>query len=59
MSRTRLYRRALLAEKKEKWYKNSHIELTKELLVYNDWKIQQMDERAGKLAGMAIKLWPR
>lgn len=50
----------LFLDKKNEWYSQSNIKLTQELNEkWNDWKENQIVERAQILAGRAIKIWPR
>lgn len=50
----------MYSEKKKEWYNTSNISLTRELIdKWDDWKEQQILERAKILAERAIKIWPR
>ena len=51
---------ALYTDKKEKWYKKSNVELTKQLaLDWNEWKDKDIENRAGVLADRALGIWKR
>jgi uncharacterized protein DUF262/uncharacterized protein DUF1524 len=45
-------------EQKKQVYRQSTFLLTQEVAEYSEWKIQQIDERQGKLAALAPKVWP-
>lgn len=44
--------------KKEKAYQDSRLEVTKELLKYDDWSAARVDERQAELMTLALELWP-
>lgn len=50
----------LFPEKKEEWYANSNVGLTKEIhRTWDKWTLAQIEERANVLAERALKIWPR
>jgi uncharacterized protein with ParB-like and HNH nuclease domain len=50
----------LFKDKKDKWYKKSNVELTKELASrWNEWREKDIDRRASELGDRAIKIWKR
>jgi len=50
----------LFSEKKKEWYVHSNISLTKEIKErWNDWRENEILERAKVLAERAAKIWPR
>jgi len=53
-------RNKLFHEKKNEWYANSNVCLTKELAKrWDEWTEIQIQERALSLAKRALKIWPR
>ncbi len=50
----------LLSTKREKWYKLSNVELTKEIVKrWDSWAETEILERSHLLADRAVKIWPR
>jgi uncharacterized protein with ParB-like and HNH nuclease domain len=50
----------LFEVKREQWYKNSNVQLTRELAEkWNEWKEKEILERANLLAERALRIWPR
>ncbi len=50
----------LLSTKKEKWYKHSNVELTKEVVKrWDSWTETEILERSHLIANRAVKIWPR
>jgi uncharacterized protein with ParB-like and HNH nuclease domain len=49
----------LFKSKKEKWYKKSNVQLTKELMGYSEWKERDIEKRAESLASRAVEIWQR
>jgi uncharacterized protein with ParB-like and HNH nuclease domain len=53
-------RNKLFLDKKKEWYSKSNVSLTRELNEkWNEWKGEQIIERASILANRAIKIWSR
>lgn len=50
----------LYSEKKQQWYSNSHVELTREIArEWDEWRETEIVKRAGILADRAITIWVR
>jgi uncharacterized protein with ParB-like and HNH nuclease domain len=45
--------------KKEKYYKESNVKLTKELMVYERWRKSEIEDRQNKLAAIAVDVWSK
>jgi Protein of unknown function (DUF1524) len=43
---------------KRKVYTKSGYDLTKQIATYDDWGLEEIRDRQGKLAKLAIKTWP-
>lgn len=44
-------------ESKKSFYKRSEIKITNELCKFNDWRIEEIQERSNQLAETALKIW--
>ena len=45
--------------KKEKYYKQSNVKLTKELMPYEKWRKAEIEDRQKKLAKLAVSVWSK
>lgn len=47
----------LFEEKKNDYYKNSELSITKELYNLDDWTFEEIEKRSDKLSKLAVKIW--